>query len=113
MDGIHPDPESRENNNVKYDAPKCQNTGPDVKRAGIGLRGTLVLYGIPMCDDPRKPHRLRFDSRREEHKMRRKSELILDMCQPGKQHRSTRKQRLLSPPTGHTGSINMLLNTGH
>lgn len=34
-----------------------------------------------MCDDPRKPHRLRFDSRREEQKMRWKCEIILDMCQ--------------------------------
>lgn len=64
-----------------------------------------------MCDDPRNPHRLRFDSKREKQKTRRKRQIISDLCRRARlrvQHpgrcSSTSEEKVLSPPAGHSGN---------
>lgn len=71
-----------------------------------------------MCDDPRNPHRLRFDSGREEQKTRWKCQIILDMDlvrkarfdtqEDADQRLKKKRKRSLSPPTGNRAN-NMVL----
>lgn len=64
-----------------------------------------------MCDDPRNPHRLRFDPKRKdkvevsENDRPVPGKQRLRVQHPGRCSSTNNEERVLSPPTGHSGNI--------
>ena len=65
-----------------------------------------------MYDEPRNPHRLRFDSTRKKQKTKLKSQFQFQTCArkskikgstPKVQLNYSSEERVLSPPTGYSG----------